>query len=162
MTAARLVSGDYFKENIQDKKENEFLDAVRQFFLKQPALKKLKFEIKGITVFSTGVIAAMISPSCEKDYGYLQDFRDSVYNEKSLKNYGVERKREFQAHVTMFYIERELSAGEKKELGDAVASVNKKIFANPPAFYIKRTEVRRFDNFLGFYRRDNWPLFEFI
>jgi len=162
MTVARLISGKVFEKNILGTGENEFLNAMRQLFSKLAISGRLRFEIKGISVFPQGVIAAMISPVYEDDYNCLQYFRDYIYSDKTLKELGVERKRGFKGHITLFYIEKELSAIEKQKLSEVIIGINGRFFTEPLPFYIKRAEVRRFDNFFGFYRKENWAAFEFI
>lgn len=161
MTIGRLISGDVFANSIMNLREEEFLLALSQLFLKMSSSRysSLKYEVKGLTIFPQGVIAAVVSPVTEVDYQRLQEFRDYLYTDKALKNLGVERKRSFYGHITLFYFEEKLSKKDRRILADAVIDINKRFFVTPLTFNITRAEVRKFENFLDFYRRDHWPVY---
>lgn len=162
MTVARLISGRDFETNRMELYEDSFLDRMKGLFEKLAISGRLRFEIKGVSVLPQGVIAAIVSPINEADYNCLQNFREFIYSDKVLQAFGVERKREFIGHISLFYVEKELDNMEKQILYDAVVNTNRQIFAKPMPFYISRAEVRRFNNFLRFDRGKNWPVFEFI
>ncbi|EGW40084.1 hypothetical protein [Desulfosporosinus sp. OT] len=160
MTIGRLISGDVFATRIMNSREEEFLLALNQV---SPTTKSraLNYEVKGLSIFPQGVIAAIVSPVTEDDYQRLQDFRNNLYTDAVLKQLGVERKRNFRGHITLFYLEEKLFKKESKKLAGAVADINRRSFANPLPFILERAEVRKFDNFSEFYRRDHWPVYRF-
>ena len=162
MTVARLISGEAFESTIKGINESKFLNYLKVLFSKLAISGQLKFEIKGISVFTQGVIAAVVSPVHKDDYLCLQDFRDYIYTDKKIKEFGVERKRNFNGHITLFYIEKELNIEEKKKLSDAIIETNKNIITKNLHFFLSRVEVRRFNNFLSFDREEDWAVFEFI
>lgn len=159
MTVARLISGNMFLENIEGIREHDFIEAVKAFSEYNKVKAGLKFEIKGVTVFPSGVIAAVVSTSYEDDYNALQCLRDIIYNDITLRRFGVERKRGFSGHITLFYVEDSLENKEKEKLIEAVTKTNSKYFKEPVPFTIKRAELRRFNNFMEFHRNENMPFF---
>ncbi|KLU66628.1 hypothetical protein DEAC_c12940 [Desulfosporosinus acididurans] len=159
MTIGRLISGDVFKQRIRDSREDEFLLACHQMFSHMSSTGSLSYEIKGLSVFPQGVIAAIVSPLNEGDYSGLQAVRDYLYDDNNLKQLGVERKRRFQGHISLFYLEEELSGKERRIMADAVSETNRRFFNAPLPFRIKQAEVRKFDNFSEFNRHDHWPVF---
>ncbi|HEX9060207.1 MAG TPA: hypothetical protein VF941_08495, partial [Clostridia bacterium] len=160
MTVARLISGNSFRENLEGVRENEFIEAVKALSKCNKVNGGLKFEIKGVTVFPSGVVAALISTSYEDDYNSLQSFRDIIYNDTTLGRFGVERKRRFSGHITLFYVEDDLENEEKEKLIDAVTETNSKYFKKPVPFTIKRAELRRFNNFMEFHWDESMPFLE--
>ncbi|ODA42410.1 hypothetical protein DSBG_0797 [Desulfosporosinus sp. BG] len=90
-----------------------------------------------------------------------QDLPYKILEDAVLKQLGVERKRNFRGHITLFYLEEKLFKKESKKLAGAVADINRRSFANPLPFILERAEVRKFDNFSEFYRRDHWPVYRF-
>ena len=161
MTVARLISGELFEKSILNIRENEVLDALETVFSKSQAEPGMKFQIEGISILPQGIIAAMVTAEDESGYNQLQSLRDSIYSDKVLSEIGIERKRGFTGHITLMYIEKELTAKEKKDIVESLIQVNGFYFLNPHPFYLNRAEVRRFDNYLDFYREEDWPLIAF-
>lgn len=161
MTLARLVSGETFEKNRLSIRENEFFNVFTQLFNTLHIAGLMKFEIKGLVVFRQGVVAAVVSPAGEDDYKSLQLFRDSVYSNEELIRFGVERRRGFHGHISLFYIEEELSGGEKDVLAGAITEANRTCFSKPLPYTVAYAQIRKFDNFLRFYRGDNWPVYRF-
>jgi len=163
LTIGRLISGDIFAKKIMNSREEEFLLAMQQLFSETSSASPspLKYEVKGLSVFSEGVIAAIVSPVTEDDYLRLQSFRNSLYTDEELMNLGVERKRCFNGHITLFYIEEKLAGKERSKLTNAVLNINKQFFSTPLPFKLTRAEVRRFSDFSDFYRQDHWPVYKF-
>lgn len=164
MTIGRLISGDVFVSRILNSREEELLFSLNKLFTKVSNRGilgnsgTLRYEVKGLSIFPQGVIAAIVSPAAEDDYRRLQIFREYLYTDQVLMNLGVERKRSFHGHITLFYIEEELSEKDKSLLADAVIDINRRFFSMPLPFNIGRAEVRKFDNFTEFYRKDQWPV----
>jgi len=158
LTIGRLISGDVFANRVMNSREEALLFALSQLFSQISSSSSLKYEVKGLSVSPQGIIAAIVSPITEDDYQRLQGFRDYLYTDKVIKHLGVERKSSFQGHITLFYIEEELSEKDQKMLTDAVTDINKRFFIKPLLFNLTQAEVRKFDNFSEFYRRDHWPV----
>jgi hypothetical protein len=161
MTVARLISAEVFENSIMNLRELDFLHAFTQLFPKISISKPLLFEISGLSILPQDIITAMVSPVKKDDFKCLQGFRDYIYFDKALIELGVQRKRGFNGHITLFYIEQELSSKERQILANAIIDINRSFFPNPMSFNITRAEVRKFDNFLSFYREDNWPVYKF-
>jgi hypothetical protein len=161
MTVARLVSDDIFKDRILNKCEKELLGAFIDVFRAYASYGPLTFVTTGILILPSGVIAASISPASEEDYRRLQQFRDHVYGDETLAGYGIERKRGFKGHITLFYIEGVLTPEEREELADCLTDLNRRYFSKPLPFTLTHAEVRQFESFLEFYRKDDWPVFRF-
>jgi|GEM_PF-2346631 len=161
MTVARLVSGEVYKHKLAGTRDEGFLTAMTLALAGLTIPGKLRFEVSGISVYPSGVIVAVVAPASEQDYERLQKLRDHIYADKELQELGVERRRGFSGHITLYYIEAELAADEKAALAAAIAAVNQAFFAEPLPFTLQRAEVRGFDNFFGFYRQESWPTFEF-
>lgn len=163
LTIGHLISGNVFASSIMNSREDELLLALSQLFPKisSSTSSSLKYQVKGLSIFPQGVIAAIVSPVTADDYQRLQALRDHLYTDIVLKNIGVERKRSFHGHITLFYIEEKLSGKDKRMLADAVTDINKRFFSKPLPFSLTRAEVRKFDNFSEFYRQDHWPYYQF-
>lgn len=143
---------------IRNKREEEFLLVLSRLFPQIPNLKPLKYEVKGLTIFPQGVIAVIVSPVTEDDYLWLQIFRHYVYTDEILKELNVERKRPFVGHITLFYIEEELSGEDRVRVADAVIDINRSFFPKPLPFNVRQAEVRKFEDFSAFYRMAYWPV----
>lgn len=162
MTVARLISGKTYEASWSEDFEGRLLNRFAELFSNCTVTVRPRFEIRGISIFPNGIVAAMVSPVLAGDYQNLQKFRDVIYNDGPLAELGVERKRKFIGHVTLFYIEKELDAAGQLHLAEGVLSINDQFFGEPVPFVIRRAEVRRFENFLHFGRQEDWPGFDFI
>lgn len=162
VTIARLISGDKYVSNIKDTKEKNFQNYFKTLFSRYIISGQLEFDIKGVTVFPDGIIAAVVSPVYKNDYLCLQELRNYIYSDKKLIKFGVERKRSFLGHITLFYVEKELDSMEKKKILHSILDINARRLLNSMSFTIKRVEVRKFNNYLSFDREENWPVFEFV
>ncbi|ATW26645.1 hypothetical protein [Candidatus Formimonas warabiya] len=161
MTVARLISGDVFVRRLKDSREEELLLALNRLFSARMSTGPLMYQVKGWSFFPQGVLAAVVSPLTRADFGPLLAFRDGVYADKALCDLGVERKRGFDGHISLYYIEEHLPPAQKKILADAVREINKKFFAHPLPFHVTRAEVRRFHDFTGYCRSAAWPAYVF-
>jgi hypothetical protein len=117
--------------------------------------------MKGMVVSEHGVIMAIVAPVSEEDYLNLQTFRNEIYDDKVLINLGVERKRSFKGHITLAYVEEELTAEEKESLAALIIDINNQFFRHPISYPIIRAEIRMFYDFLRFYREECWPAYDF-
>lgn len=162
VTIARLISGEKYLSDLKDKNEKKFLQYFNSLFSRLIISGQLSFEIKGVTVFSNGIIAAVISPIERNDYICLQSLRDYIYLDKKVCMFGVERKRSFLGHITLFYIEKNLEDIEKEKILASILAINEKYFKSLAPFIIKRAEIRKFYNYLSFDREIDWPVFELI
>lgn len=161
MTVARLISGDFFIRNIQGAGEKDLLSALAQLLGQMDALERLSFVVKGITVFTQGVVAALVEPVDEGSYRRLQYLRDCIYRDPVLGGLGVERRRGFKGHITLFYIEQALTEAEKQTLWDTVNSLNQSLAKHPLPFWVTKAEVRRFNDFTRFCRDGDLPFYCF-
>lgn len=161
MTVARLVSGTAFIEGNLEEQEDAFLDCFRKPGLQRPFPLELSFEVKGISVLPQGIIAAMVAPESSADYAELQRFRNLLYVEEDLSRFGVARKRGFQGHITLAYHEKTLSQLARENLLETIQSLNRELFPCPLPFRLHAAQVRRFNNYLGFNREADWPVFQF-
>jgi hypothetical protein len=161
MTVARLISGETFEKMLEYSHEFELLTSCTQLFSQITVSRPIEFEIKGLSIFPQGVIGAEVSPRTENDYQMLQTLRDCIYNDQALTDLGVDRKRGFHGHITLFYIEEKLYENDREILASAVTDINRDYFQVALPYYLARAEIRKFDNFLSFYRQDSWPFLKF-
>jgi len=161
MTVARLISGILFEKTILGVKEKALLIALSTLFTEIPSQEGMAFEIAGISVMQQGIIAAMVTVGNEESYKRLQALREIIYSDAALCEYGIERKRGFKGHITLFYIEKELTSAEQATLSEMIIKINESYFRKPYPFYINSAEVRRFDNYLSFRREETWPAINF-
>jgi len=160
MTVARLISGEKYEDEMEGKKDEEFLNYLKVLLDHYPtASSSLEFEINGISILPQGIVAAVVSPLKKEDYIHLQVLRDTLYHDSKLSELGVERKRGFNGHITLFYIEEELSLVEKKDLMQIMIELNKGFNSIP--YKVKQIQVRKFDNYLKFFRQEHWPVLNF-
>ena len=160
-TVARLVSGSEYENQIRGVREEFFIKQLKQEFSQLPQLETIKMEIRGIAVLAGGFVAAVISAVNEGEYQRLLSFRSTLYSNEVLQNLGVEPKRPFIGHVTLAYIQAPLTQDNQESLLKIIKAINQNFLATPIAFEIARVEVRKFENYLKFYREMDWPVYRF-
>lgn len=80
-------------------------------------------------------------------------------NNHELIHLGVERKRAFNGHISLLYIEENLTDDDRRALADLLIAINDQFFQTPLPYNIAQAEVRKFNNFLSYYRQDDWPIY---
>lgn len=159
-TIARLISGPAYENQIMGR-DQLLIDALSQELKQFPKYRLIKMTIRGISVLAGGFIAALLETANEDEYHRLISFRKLLYSNEVLKNLGVEPKRSFVGHVTLAYLQAPLNQENGNQLLANVQMINQRYFSTPIPFDITRAEVRKFDNYLAFYRKPNWPLVQF-
>jgi hypothetical protein len=160
-TIARLVSGSDFDNQIRGAREELFIKLMKQELAQLPQFEKIQMEIRGITVLPGGFIAALVIADNEDEYQRLLLLRSKLYTNKELQNFGVEPKRPFIGHITLAYIQAPLDLDNQKNLIKTIQTINQDFLATPIAFEVVRAEVRKFENYLRFFRELDWPVYRF-
>jgi hypothetical protein len=109
-------------------------------------------------------IAMCLAPEDENSYKRMLQFRRSIYQNSRLIALGIEQQYHFTAHITLGYfgnispqLEREHFAETLSNLSLQALGENEKSVP----LYIRRAELRKFDDMIRYYREPNWPVLEF-
>ena len=164
-TVARLVSGPECEHQNPEMErarfEEHFIKQMREVFAFLPQFGPIQMEIKGISVLPGGFIAALLTTVDEGEYQRLMSFRAQVYQNQELRKFGVEPQRPFVGHVTLGYLQVPLKPVTQKDLYEMMLMINRLTFVTPVSFKISRVDLRKFNNYLWFFRESDWPVYRF-
>jgi hypothetical protein len=168
-TVANTLSGDRFVEHIaRPGLEGEYPKRLGEAFARIPGRvapgawsggptpAPLPMELIGLSIFGTalGVLGVFEE---EESYRHILRFRSAFYEDPVVEAFGVRRTRPFIGHVTLAYVETNLTSVQREELASAVHSLNQTLFAQRPVFYLAPAELRRYDHLSEFRRRADYP-----
>jgi hypothetical protein len=117
-------------------------------------------ELIGISIFGTalGVLGVFGE---EEHYQRILRFRAGLYADPELAALDVRMTRPFIGHITLAYIEKELSDEQRRQLAEAVGLLNGQIKEDRPVFSFSGTGLRRYEHLSAFLRSDGYPRYEF-
>lgn len=162
LTIADLIAGRSYENHVFGTKEQILQQVLFSRIIPPTPLNPILMKVRGVSLFTMGAIVALVAAIDKSGYDRLISFRDSIYDNGLLRDFGVERKFKFTGHITLAYIEGMLSERDQNWLAETLIDINKRFFTNSLQFNIKRAEVRKFDNMLRYYRQEAWKVFNFV
>jgi hypothetical protein len=114
----------------------------------------------GLSIFGTalGVLGVFDHAA---DYQRILHFRSGFYSDRGLAALDVRMTRPFIGHITLAYIETDLTGEQRQQLAAAVHALNDQLKEVEPIFNISSTGLRRYDNLSVFRRKDGFPRYHF-
>lgn len=164
-TIANTFSADRYEKHISAQGlEGSYPDLLKTSFTSLPLEKSnrpIRMDLIGLSLFRTaiGLLGVFRDPG---DFSQIIGFRDAFYGDPQLRRIGLERTRPFIGHVTLFYVERQLSVEERDILADVVCELNASLEDQPIPFYIHSTEPRWYDHLADFEPREDYPRWSFV
>jgi hypothetical protein len=116
----------------------------------------LTLRLIGVSVFTTSFGLLATIPERD-DFNQIICFRDHIYTHPSLRRVDIARTRPFVGHISLGYIERELSESEKQHLAASCARLNDELAGARLVFTISHTELRRYDHLAAFNACEGYP-----
>jgi len=122
--------------------------------------KTLRMKIIGIGIFGNaiGVLGVFDDPF---EYNSILHFRDYFYNNEMVTGMGIQKTRPFIGHITLAYIESDLSLIEKKALVEVTTTLNEQWQNEKHFFYIDQTQLTSFKNLSSFHTFQNNQIIHF-
>lgn len=159
-TIANLLSEERFRDNILDKGyESDFPGVITSAFESigdKKFTQSIDMQIVGLGIFGSAVGVLGIFNN-QVDYERILDFRQEVYANETLNQYGITRTRPFIGHITMAYIESNLSEEVKEHLIDICYRINQSLETENLHFYIDETSLRSYKDLSCFHSGRDYP-----
>ncbi len=162
--ANTLSAGRFEKQIINTGNEEAFPKMVSLAFQQIPSPSRydtLDMKMVGLSIFGTAIVMLGIFDDGH-DYEQITQFRSGFYSDPVLSQVGVTMTRPFIGHVTLAYIEKELTLYEKDMLANAIIDINKALTFESNYFKISNTELVRYHNLAEFVSGQDFPRFSFI
>jgi hypothetical protein len=162
-TVANMVSAERYRVTILDGGlEKEYPAIVGAAFAQLPSpvtAPPVSMRLLGISIFGTA-LGLLGSFEKEEDYDRIIRFRSLLYGNHRLAALDIGITRPFIGHITLAYIEQELSGVEREHLARVVNGINERIRPKNYSFALSTTGLYRYDHLAAFYREDSWPRYQ--
>ena len=159
-TIANIFSAQRLEANITSKGllrafPNLVAGAVKDIF--PPGDESpIVMQLIGLSFFRTAIGALGVFENPDHFERILR-FREAFYSHRKLVSLGVERTRPFIGHVTLAYVESELSEEERADLTKLTSEINEEEFARPLPFEIRLTQFCRYDDLSAYHYKYDYP-----
>jgi len=160
-TIANTLSTDRFKKNISDAGlEDEYPSMVANAFENIPgsdSVVPIRMRMAGLSIFGTAIGILGVFEN-KDDYNRIISFRSDFYNDEQLAQLDVKMTRPFIGHITLIYIEQNLTKNQKDHLADVVNELNETLAEEENYFYISVTGLRKYHHLAEFIKQDSYPV----
>jgi len=162
-TVANTLSEKRFLDHIVDAGlEAEYPGMVEKAFggISVTATAPLAMKMIGLSIFGTalGVLGVFEK---EADYQRILHFRSGFYSDPGLAALDVRMTRPFIGHITLAYIETDLTGQQRQHLAAAVHALNGQLKEVEPVFHFSSTGLRRYEHLSAFRWEDGFPRYHF-
>lgn len=159
-TIANTFSSQRLDDNITSKGlllafPNLVAGAVKDLFPPEDE-DAICMQLIGLSMFRTAIGVLGVFEN-KRHFERILDFRNGFYGHRKLVELGVERTRPFIGHVTLAYVESEVSEQQGEALANHVFSLNKSKFQTPLPFLIRKVQFCDYDNLAGYHYRCDYP-----
>jgi hypothetical protein len=159
-TIANLLSEERFRDNVLNKGyEPDFPGVITSAFESigdSKYTQNIDMKIVGLAIFGSAIGVLGIFNN-QVDYERIINFRQEIYTNGTLNQYGITRTRPFIGHITMAYIESNLSEEEKEHLIDICYRINQSLETENLHFYIEKTSLNSYKDLSCFHSGSDFP-----
>jgi hypothetical protein len=158
-TVANTLSEERFlKHIVSPGLEPVYPDLIATVFEKMPVqpARVLPMRLIGLSIFGTALGLLGVFDD-EADYCRILNFRSAFYRDPGLQALDIRMTRPFIGHITLAYIEADLTTRQREELAAAVHNINRSLGDALPAFNQSLTGLRRYHHLSAFLREDDYP-----
>ena len=160
-TIANTLSNDRFKKNILDAGlESAYPSIVANAVWNIPgsdSIVPIRMRMAGLSIFGTAIGILGVFEN-KYDYNRIISFRSDFYNDEQLAQLDVKMTRPFIGHITLIYIEQNLTKNQKDHLADVVNELNETLAEEENYFYISVTGLRKYHHLAEFIKQDSYPV----
>lgn len=160
-TVANTFSDDRLRIHLVDKGlENDFPKRIERALASwrapEPSGPPPAMRLIGVSLFRTAVGLLGVFEKREH-FERIIRFRNFFYGAPELVEVGLRRTRPFIGHVTLAYLESDLTVPEKQQLIDAICSVNERIRARSLFMEMPSAALHRYDDLSRFIPHLSYP-----
>ncbi|HXB33748.1 MAG TPA: hypothetical protein VNV35_10015 [Puia sp.] len=159
-TVANMLSeGRYLQRIVEPGLEAEYPEVVARA-MSGGGAGPIEMQLIGLSIFGTAVgVLGVIAE--EEQYRRILQFRAGLYADPGLAALDVRMTRPFIGHITLAYIEKELTDEQRRQLAEAAGILNEQIKEVRPVFSFSGTGLRRYEHLSAFIRSDRYPRYQF-
>lgn len=125
------------------------------------AKSAIRFQAIGLIVM-TRAIAVCLVPTDEIAYERLLKFRRAIYQNRDLMGLGIEQQYYFTPHITLGYFGEVPPSEFLGQCCETLVMLNHRwLEEKQQDFWVRRAELRKFDDMSHYHRESDWATFEF-
>lgn len=107
-------------------------------------------------------IGVCLAPKDEDSYQRILYLRRAIYQNPGLIALGIEQQYDFTAHVTLGYFGEIPANLDRDCMMNLLSAFNQQLLEKEgTSFFVRRGELRKFDDMMRYYREPDWPVLEF-
>ncbi|MEQ8755137.1 DUF1868 domain-containing protein [Coleofasciculus sp. G1-WW12-02] len=167
LTLADLIWENSYRDTVQDNPEfdQQLQERIGESFEQYKGLYRNPYPICwqffGVIVMPRAIGVCLV-PKDEESYKRVVEFRRCLYQNPGLIGLGVEQQYHFTAHITLGYFGEIPAQLERDRISSMLSDLNEQWLAKDVnSFWVKRAQLRKFDNMTHFYRESDFPVVEF-
>jgi hypothetical protein len=166
LTLADLIWDSAYRELAASKPEFEeqLREAIAQSFARcQGSLSTgdpPRWQVLGLMLMPRA-LAVCLLPHDRDTYEQILQLRRSIYQNPRLIALGIEQQYHFTAHITLGYFGDIPPQLDRAKLASTLSQLNQQWLDHPQKLWVKRAELRKFDDMNRYYRQPDWPILEF-
>ncbi|MBE9126568.1 MULTISPECIES: DUF1868 domain-containing protein [unclassified Coleofasciculus] len=146
-----------FDKQLQERIGESFQKYQHSFPSNQP----IGWQLLGLMVMPRA-IGVCLAPKDEYSYQQIWQLRRAIYQNRGLIALGIQQQYHFTAHVTLGYYGEIPPELDRDRTTQVLSELNEQFLEKDvSSFWVKRAELRKFDNMVRYYREPDWPLVEF-
>lgn len=166
LTLADLIWDSAYRDVTRDNHQfdEQLRDRMGQIFQQSQTLLSggipIRWQILGLMVMPRA-LAVYVLPTEESSYDRILKFRQMIYQNGNLIGLGIEQQYNFTGHITLGYFGHISPDLDRDRLSTSLSEYNQRWLDNTPELFVKRAELRKFDDMTRYYRQPDWPILEF-
>jgi hypothetical protein len=161
-TIANTLSAERYRTHVLERGlESEYPGAVAASFDDFPVQQDtspVELEMIGLSIFGTAIGMLGVFPR-EDHFERVIGFRDLFYDHERVATLGIRRTRPFIGHITIAYVETELSDDDRALLVDTIEGINRSLGGGARRFIMERAELRAYDHLAEFKALKDLPTY---
>ncbi len=163
-TLADLIwDGAYREASKQPDFDSQLHQAISQSFQSfksTPILHGIRWQVFGFMLMPRALGVCLV-PRDEESYQKTIEFRRAIYQNPTLIPLGVDQQYYLTAHITLGYFGHIPEDLDRGHFCNILSSFNQQWLDSTQEIWVKRAELRKFDDMTRYYRESNWPVLDF-
>ncbi|MBE9141707.1 DUF1868 domain-containing protein [Planktothrix mougeotii] len=143
-----------------DPKLHEAITQSFQSFQSTPIPQGIRWQIFGFMLMPRAIAVCLV-PRDQESYQKTTEFRRAIYQNPSLIPLGVDQQYYLTAHITLGYFGTIPEDLDRGHFCNILSSFNQQWLDSTQEIWVKRAELRKFDDMTRYYREPDWPVFKF-
>ncbi|MEB3883890.1 DUF1868 domain-containing protein [Lyngbya sp. CCY1209] len=143
--------------------DRKLQDAIAESFTTFEGEKNdqsIRWQVLGLMVMPRAVGVCLV-PRDEGAYEAILKFRRAIYQNSNLIALGIDQQYHLTAHITLGYFAEISPDLDRDKLAHQFSEFNHRWLDNPQEIWVRRAELRQFQDMTAYKREPSWPAIAF-